>query len=168
MKFLTEKPSNKAGFTLVEMLVGFGLLSVLLVLMTGIFTAALDAQLRSQATSSRQEDAQYILSRLSYDFNNATTMTTPASVGQQGSTLVLTINGQAWTYALSNGDLVLTNPQGSFILNSYLTTISQFSVTKVGNTTGKAAGRIQLSVGSRIQSASANDTVSYSTTFGVW
>lgn len=160
--------SRISGFSLVELLISMGLLSILLVTITSIFTSSLEAQLRSQATSSRQEDAQYILSRLYYEVNQATAITSPATIGQQTNAVTLTINGQAWTYSLSNGNVILTNPSGTFQMNSYLTTVTQFDVIRVGNVGGKAGFKLSLTVGSRITSSQGADTVSYSSTYSIW
>lgn len=155
------------GLTLVELIVSMGLLSILLVLLTGIFASSLDIQLRSEATTSRQQDAQFILTRLAYDFNQATAMTNPSSINQQTSAITLTISGQSWTYSLQNGNLMLTNPQGTFQLNNYLTTVTQFDVTRVGNVGGKQSVQLNLTVGSRIQGSPGNSSVNYSTTLGI-
>lgn len=163
-----EKSSWNSGVTIVELLIAMGLISLLLMSLTSIFVGAIDLQLRSQATSSRQEDAQYILSRLFYDVNQASAITTPSGINTQTNSLVLTVNGQTWTFALSNGDLVLTNPEGTFQLNSHLTQVTQFDVKRVGNASGKASVEVSITVGSRIEGAAGNDSVSYKTTYSKW
>lgn len=170
LKIFKQKGISNArsGVTLVELLVSMGLISVLLITLTNIFISSLELQLRSQADSSRQEDAQFILSRLFYDVNQASAITTPASINAQTNTLVLTVNGQTWTFALSNGNLNLTNPSGTFQINSYLTQVTQFDVKKVGNSTGKASVQVTITVGSRIAGSAGSDTVTYTTTYSKW
>lgn len=160
--------NSSSGFTIVELLISMGLLSFLLISITSIFTASLEVQLRSEATSGRQEDAQYILTRIFYDVNQATAISAPFTINAQQNSLSLTINGQTWTYSLVNGNLVLTNPAGTFQLNGYLTQVTAFTVKRVGNTTGKASIEIALSVGSRISGSPGSSVISFTTTYTKW
>jgi prepilin-type N-terminal cleavage/methylation domain-containing protein len=71
----------KKGFTLVEMLIYMGLLTIFLAVIGNIFFSIIDLQLESQATSSVSESGRYLLSRISYDVRRAQSITTPASPG---------------------------------------------------------------------------------------
>ncbi len=157
-----------AGFTLIELIVSLGLISLLLISLTSIFTASLELQLRSESSSSRQEDAQYILSRLFYDVNQASDIVSPASINEATHAIQLTVRGETWTVGLNNGNLELTTPSQTVQLNSYLTTVTQFDVKRVGNSTGKASIEVALTVGSRIQGSSGSNSVSYSTVYSKW
>lgn len=123
-----------SGFTLVELLVYMGLLSILLVALTTIFTAIIDTQLNAQTTSYVSQDGRYIYSRFIHDVNNASSVQTPSSLGSTSASLVFTKDGSSVTYALSGGDLVMTDNTGSYNMNSFGTAISDFSVMRVGNT----------------------------------
>src|SRR3989344_9039760 len=76
MKFFS-KFYHHSGFTLVELLIAMGLLSILLVVFTSIFAETLAMQLRSETISNLQTDGQFISARLLHDFNQATAVTTP-------------------------------------------------------------------------------------------
>jgi prepilin-type N-terminal cleavage/methylation domain-containing protein len=160
--------TRSAGVTLIELLIAMALISMLLVALTSIFTSSLELQLRAQATSSRQEDADYILSRLYYDVNQASAITNPSSINEQTNSIGLTVNGESWTYTLSDGDLILTNPAGTFQLNSHLTQLTQFDVRRVGNSTGTASIDVTITIGNRISGSQGDQTATYSTTYSVW
>src|SRR5438094_795700 len=98
LKFRRQGKKLEQGFTLIEFLMYIGIFSILLVALFQLFTTILDIQSESQATSSVDEDGKFILSRLSYDIQRTNAIVTPASVGQQGSTLQLTIGGASYTY----------------------------------------------------------------------
>lgn len=164
----TLLPRSQKGFTLVELLMSMALLSLLLVSLTGIFASTIEARLKSEATSAKQQDAQYILTRLFYDINQASAITSPSTISSSQSSLSLTINSQTWTYSLSNGDLILTNPSGIYQMNSHLTTVTGFTVTRIGNSTGKASIQVALTTASRISGAAGNGSLSYTTTYSKW
>jgi type II secretory pathway pseudopilin PulG len=124
----------RAGFTLVELLVYMGLLSIVLVAMTTIFTTIIDTQLNAQTTSYVSQDGRYIYSRFIHDINNATSVQAPAGLGSTSASLVLTKDGTQVTYALSGNNLVMTDNTGSYTMNSFGTTISHVSFKRVGNT----------------------------------
>lgn len=155
------------GVTLVELLVSMGLLSILLIILTGVFISALDLQLRSESVAFSQQDAQFALTRVVYDIRRAQNILAPASLGAQSNSLSLQINSQTWVYSLSDGNLIVTNPQGTFVLNSAQTTVTQFAITRTGNASGQASVQIQISVESRINGRTQNEVVSYTTTAGI-
>jgi len=134
------------GFTLIELLLYMGLFSIFLVTLTQIFSSALELKLESEATSTVQQDSRYILERITYDINRADSITTPSSIGEQGTTLILVISGQTYTYQLNGNNLQLINPNGTFNLNGYNTTIQNLLFQRVGNTGGKNTIKITYTV----------------------
>lgn len=158
--------NSKKGFSLVEMLLYMGLLSILLVVMVDLFASSLDLQLESQSTTSVNRDARFLFSRLSYDINRAQSIVSP-SLGAQGSSLQLTIGGVNYTYAQNNGNLQLTNNNGTDNLNSYGTTISNLSFRTVGNVGGKHSVRISFTLTSTTERVSGPETKNIETTIGL-
>lgn len=134
MKNKKSLPAGRQGFTLVEMLLYMGLLTILTALLTRIFTAILDIQLESEAHSAVQQDSRYLFSRFVYDINRASAIVTPSAPGVQSQTLVLLVNGISYTYALANDNLTLTNDAGVAALNSYGTKVPSATFTRYGNT----------------------------------
>lgn len=159
--------SRKKGFTLVEMLLFLAIFTGLLVMLTSIFTASLDVQKESEATSAVQQDGSYIVSRLTYDITRATSITTPASLGSQTNTLVLVIGGITTTYALTNSNVTLTNNVGTDQLNSYDTTISNLTFKRLGNSGGKNSIQINCTVTSRVLRNNGYEVKNFQTTGGL-
>ena len=124
------------GFTLVEMLIYLNLLSLLLIFISRIFLTTLDVQVRSQSSSAVQIDDQFLLSRLQYDVYRADAITLPVNIGDLSNSLVMQIGGDTFTYSISGGQLQLTNSMGTQSVNSNRTSISNFSVEKLGNLNG--------------------------------
>ena len=118
------------AFTLVEILIYMGIMAIFLTVLTNIFLTVLDVQLQSEATSNVQIDARYILSRLVYDIHRAGSISTPASAGQTANTLVTNVA----SYASASGNLQIN---GIDNLNSFATNLTNFSVTRLGNPSGK-------------------------------
>ncbi len=154
------------GFTLVEMVLYMGLLSLLLVVMVDLFAASLDVQLESQAVSSVDRDGRFILSRFTYDINRADSIVSP-TLGLQANTLQLLIGGVSYTYTLNNGNIQLTNSFGTDLLNSFDSTISNMSFQRLGNTTGKHSIRFLFTITSKTTRPAGPETKQFQTTIGV-
>ena len=103
---LVSKYTNmQMGFTVVELLIYMALMSIFLVILMGIFTAALSTKLASESASAIAQDSRYILSKLSYEVNNADSVTSPA-FGATSSSLQIVASGSSSTYELNDGNLV--------------------------------------------------------------
>lgn len=134
IKFKSQK-----GVTVVELLLYMGILAVLLTILTSIFVSALDVQSESQATSSVEQDGNYILARLAYDIHKAQSINIPSSNGETSSNFQIVVDGVNYIYSIdANNNLTLTNNLGTSSLSNYGTSISAFSVLRLGN-----AGRVE-------------------------
>jgi prepilin-type N-terminal cleavage/methylation domain-containing protein len=145
------KKLGARGVTLFEMLIVMALLSIFLVLLTSVFSVSLDSQTQTQAFSAVATDGRYLVARLEYDIQRASAVTTPASLGGSGSTLVLTISGSSYTYALSSGTLQLTDPTGTANLTGNRATVSGLSFQRIGNASGKDTVRYSFTLTSTAQ-----------------
>jgi Tfp pilus assembly protein PilW len=154
---------------MVELLLYMALFSILLTILTSIFISIMDLRLESQAFSHVEDDGKYIVSRLVYDIPQATSITTPATLGSQSNSFVLVINGQTHTYAISSGNLNLTNTNGTHQLNGYDTTISNFSITRLGsNTNTRHTFKISFDVTSKTsRPGQGTETKNFMTTVGL-
>lgn len=118
--------TNKHGFTLVEMLIVMGIMSILIIILSQVFGSILTTKLRSEATTAVAQDSRYLLTRLSYDIGRASDITSSS-----GSTLTLSVDGVAYVYALVGDTLTLSvggePPQA---LSSVGTRITQLSFTR--------------------------------------
>lgn len=155
------------GFTLVEMLIAMGLMTIFLVVLSDIVVTVAQISQESDATSSVAEDGRYILSRLSYDIGRATSVTTPGSLGATTSNLVLVIGGANYTYSISGGNLQLAVSPNTDNLNGGDTTISGLSVQRLGNSGGKETLSLSFTVTSKtIRNGSTLESKTYTTTVG--
>jgi len=160
MKQLTRQ----AGFTLVEAMVVMGLLAIFMTVLTSLFVRAIDVQSKSEAYASTVSDARFIMARLDYDIARASNVTTPASLGSSSASLVMTISGTTYTYALSSGNLQLTDAGGADRLNSSGTTVSALTFQRLGNSGGKESIRYSFTVTSTAHHVSGNDVRTYTST----
>lgn len=109
---------KQKGFTLVELLVYFGLFSILLIVINSLFITSLEQQTQDLARSALQQESEYILSKLKYDIYNADYVTLPADVGDQSQSLVLVKNGVTSTYALAGERLTKSSGGETWSLTS--------------------------------------------------
>ncbi len=156
---------QRTGFTLLELLIFMGLFSVILVVLSSLFAATVQQQLETQGMSAVESDTAYILGRLQYDFDRADAVVTPASYGDITDTLTLDINGQDFTYTINGNSLELTNPTGSFQLQSTRSIVSSLSFQKIGNTGGNPTVRVQMTVSSVAENATGAETSQIDTIF---
>lgn len=150
---------------MVELLLYMSILSILLTVLSSIFTSALDVQSESQAASSVEQDGNYILARLTYDIHRAQSISIPATNGETSNNFQIVVEGVSYTYSIdANTNLVLTNNLGINNLNNYGTTISDFSVQRLGNAGGiENTLRIKFTVTSRVKRISGFEAKSFQT-----
>ena len=158
---------KKKGFTIVELIIYMGMLSLMILVMTDIFSSIVDVRKESEAVTVVEQDGNYILAKLFYDISHATSITTPASLGSTGATLQLVINGVTNTYSLNNGNLQVVNNNGTNVLNSVNSAISNISFLRVGNVSGKNTIQLTFTVTSRIIQSSGVESKIYQTSAGL-
>jgi hypothetical protein len=159
--------TGKRGFTIVELIIYAGILTIFLYVLTNMFTFVLDMQFESESTSAIVQDSRYILARLAYDIGRASSLVTPAALGDQTQTLVLTIGGSNYTYGVTNGNLILTDTAGSGALNSYGTTVSNISFRRYGNIGGKHSVRIEFTLASTTERTNGPQIRDYQVTLSL-
>lgn len=167
-RFKKPKLKSQKGVTLVELLLYMGLLAILLVIMTNLFVSIVELKLESDSTSAIEQDGRFIMSRIIYDINNADSITTPASPGASGGTLVLVNGSETLTYSLSGSNLQLNSSiNGSANLNSSEATISGLSFQRLGPSGGRNSIKINFTVTSVTQRKQGTESKNYSYTVGV-
>lgn len=155
---------KRTGFTLVELLIYMGLLTILMTILTRLFTATIDVQLSSEATGGIEEDSRYIYSRLAYDLSRADTFVVPEIPGSSANTLTIMVGPETYTYRLDGTNLILVNNTGEGVLNSYMTGISNITFTLLGSETGKKSIQVTYVITSTIQSSSGSVSRNITTT----
>lgn len=161
------KQDANSGFTLVELIIYMGLLTVLVLIFTEIFTSTIDNQLGSKNTSSVADDGRYIYSRFIYDVERAAQITVPTNYGDSSPTMTLIINGQNYTYSLQSNNLVVTDPTGTYSLNGEGSSISNVLFTKVGSLNAKDTVRINFTISGNVTTRGISDQQVFQTTAGL-
>lgn len=162
-----KRDVHKLGFTLVELILYMGILSVLVLVLTDILVAIFNAQLSSQSTTSVSADGRYIYSRITYDINRAQGVALPTNLGDSSATLVATISGSTYTYGLSSGNLQVNDGTGSYVLNGPDTTVSNLQFTRIGNINGKHTFRLNYTITGKIPLNGRIDSEVFQTTAGL-
>jgi len=127
---------KQKGFTLVEILLYLGLLSIFLLVATDFFVTTATFTVESQTTNFVDLDSRLIFSRLRYDLLRADSVSIPAAPGQTSPSLSLFINGQNFSYSLVGDSLTLQEPTGTFALHSNQTKVTSLIFQRIGNPTG--------------------------------
>ena len=139
--------SNK-GATLIELLIYFGILSILLVIVIDLMLQSGEFSLETESRSSLQNDARFITNRLSFDIHQADSVTSPANLGDSSSTLTFTVGPDTHTYTLSGTDLEYQETVGlnteTANLNSNRTIVNSLTFERLGNPGGKPTIKITL------------------------
>ena len=154
----------QSGFTLIELAIYLGILSILLLILSSFFNSALDTLMQSQTTSPTEQDSKFILNRLMYDITNADSLTTPINPGDQGQTLRFVRNGITYTYTQTGNNLTLNDNVGTDVLNSPQTTISNLSFKRIGYATKKPTVQITFTITSVTIAKRGKDTQNFETT----
>lgn len=143
------------------------MLSVLLVVLTGIFNSTLDVKLESESISNVEEDGRFITAKLIYDINRAESITLPANLGDTSSTLAITVDGVSETFSLTNGNMEITKNGILDVLNGFDTTVSNLSFQRLGKANGKNSIKIIFTVTSITQRAKGPEIKTFETTAAI-
>ncbi len=141
-----NKYTNQNGFTLIELIIFMGLFSIIITILTSLFAATVQQQMSTQALSSSESDAAYLLARLEYDIDRATSVNEPFAIGETSSNLELTISGNTYQYSVIDGVLLLETPTGTHRLTNPRSTVESISFQKIGNTGGAPTIKILMQI----------------------
>lgn len=161
-----RRKNTTAGFTLIELVMYMGLMSILLTVVVTLFSSIVNLRLETEATSSVEEDSKYIFSRLSYDIVRADTVVTPASAGSSSANLEITIDGTTHTYALHDGNLRVSNTD-TILLNGFNSLVSDVSFERLENNHGDVSIKVRYTVRNKTLKVGAEETKTVETTIGV-
>jgi len=96
---------NKKGFTLIEIIIYFTILSAILLIVTDLFLRISEGSLEGTSKSRVEVEGEYILKRLNFDIRRAQEVRDPDTPGGSGPILWLIIGGSDYKYTL-NGSVV--------------------------------------------------------------
>lgn len=98
---------KRNGFTLVELIISMGIMSILVTVLANLFGTTLLMRQKSEAISAIAQDSRFVIQRLAYDIGRASSITSP-SPGNSASSMTITIGAINYTYSLSSGALNLS------------------------------------------------------------
>lgn len=157
----------KQGFTLIELLLFMGLFTIILGVLTNLFSVIIDTQAEVESTSAVENDSKFITTRLMYDIQRAQSISVPASLGAQTSTLSLVIDGNVFLYSVVDGNLMLTANSQSDMLNTHLTQVTNLSFQRFGNVGGKNAVQLKMTLEDRNDTAAGTESKDIETLIGL-
>lgn len=129
----SKKIKKGSGFTLVELVIYMGLFSGFLLILSNMFISVLSIGIESETTSSVSQDTRFLMARLSYDMNRADGVIFPTTYASPSGSLVLSINGENYTYFLADEKLMLSNNAGTYALNGSGTKVTAANFLKYGS-----------------------------------
>jgi len=157
-----------SGFTIVELLIYIALLSIFMVVLLDIFTTTLNMKLSGENASSINQDARYILARLSYDIYNADSVSTPGTLGQQTTSLQIVKSGVTTTLQLDGSNNLTETVGGSTLkLNGNDTKVNTITFKRLGSIGEKPTIQIGYTIESQIIVSGGPKTQTVNTTLGL-
>lgn len=163
------KFKKQRGFTLVELTLYMGILTILVTALSAVFVSIIDSQLAAESTSSIDQDGRYILAKLTYDMAHAQSIDSPASPSAQtSSSLQLHLNSIIYTYSLDgSGGLQLASPSATNTLNSVNASISALTFQRLGNNDSNDTVQVKFTVTGRTRTKSGFESQNFQTTLGL-
>lgn len=138
--FRKLKPQQK-GTSLIELLIYFGLLTIILTIVIDLMIKSGEFSLEAKEQNVLQEDARFIGNRLYFDIHQATAVTSPGNLGETSSILTFTVGTETHTYSLVNNSLQYQQVAGTNTktanLNSNFTKVNLLSFQRLGSNNGK-------------------------------
>ena len=164
---MKKRINKKSGFTIVELILYMAIMGIFLTVLTEIFTSITGSRTDAEISSSISQDNTYVLAKFMYDIQRADSIGIPSAAGLNSTSLELSIDGVTNTYALSNGDLQLTNSSGTNNLNGFNTFISNLRFTRLGSSSDTDTISIEYTITSRQSDKTGTESKSVSTTIGL-
>lgn len=141
--------TTKGGYTLLELVLYFGISSVVLLATSITITIFFQARLKNQAISEVEQQGNQVLSRVTQMVRNAQTLIGPG-IGTNGSSLSLdayTMTNNPTTFDLANGALRLTegaNP--TILLTNTRVVASELTIQNISRAGTPGIVRIQFTL----------------------
>lgn len=133
MQIHNNNHQAEQGFSLVELLLYMGLLSVFLVVISTFFVSILDVQSRALSSSELEENSKFISNRLKYELRSAESATNSAELGAASSSIVLIRDSVSYTFSVLDNTLQRASASATVVLHDDDVQLSNFSVVRVGN-----------------------------------
>lgn len=156
--------NKRHGFTLVEVLLYFGLLSFFLLSLFTVFGMVLEAEVDSFSTAHLEQNGLFILSRLRYDLLQADALILPALPGETTSILELQQGGETLRYSVTDGKLLLDRGGLQHEVSGLDTQVSVIEFQRLGSEEGNPSVQIRIDLQSTIPRANGAEIRTYQQT----
>lgn len=158
----------KKSFTIVEILIYIGILSVILLVFAQLFVSLAGLRTENEATSNVQQDSGYLINKFIYDIHQAKTINVPVNPADQSNVLNLTINGITYNYSTDSAkNLIMSDGTTNYQLNGYDTNIPAILFTRIGQGDNHDVIKISFTVVSRVFNSAGYESQTYETVVGL-
>ncbi len=157
MHYIFTCKRNEKGFTLLETMIYFALLSIILLIVVDLFFRISESSIESSSKNSVVIEGEYVLNRLSYDIHrfdstSGDILLAPLDAGDTTPWLVMNIGGINYTY--TSGSISTGEPSIVFgdlgVVSDRLTSNSvvdsDLTFTHIGNPGGKPTIKINFTL----------------------
>jgi len=165
--------TSQKGTSLIELIVYFSLLGIVLIIATDLMLRTGEFSLEASNRNYIQEDARFIVNRLNYDIRRANSISTPANLGDNSGTLVLTIGTETYTYNRVGTNLQyekIFGPPPTTITantNSSFTKVTSLNFQRLGNISGKPTIKVSFQLEAVKKEKSGPKQKNFETVVGV-
>ncbi len=150
------KKTTRRGTTFVEVLLYIALLSIVIIFITDIILQTLSFMIESRNISYLDSDARFISTKLRNDIRRADSITTPSTIGETSEELDFVFDTENYSYSLADGVLQITDPNGTYRINSNQTYVNSFSVRNTSYESGSTTLNFDIILQSRTVSSSVD------------
>ena len=148
------------GFTLLETIIYFALLSIILLIVVDLFFRISESSLESSTKNAIEVEGAYILNRFAYDIHrvdveNGDIIIQPDDPGESHPFLALSIDGTPYVYGIVGGRLILFIWGDGTSLTpvvSNATNVENILVTRLSNNDTKPTVKISFTLESNTPS----------------
>ncbi len=163
-----QKIKKLSGFTIIELLLYLGLLSLVLLVVVDLLLNLGEFDLKSKAQSNVQREASFITTRLNFDIHRASSINLPLASGNSGNSLSLQIGSETLIYSLNGTDLEISEVQSGRTakLNSNLTKITSLNFLRLGSSLSKPSLKFNFEIGNLNPTKQGEVTKIYEATVG--
>jgi len=157
-----KRIGNKKGFTLVETLVYFTLLSIILLILTDLFLTISDSFLEARARGKLEIEGERTLRRMTYDIRRTDSVISPPNPGDISSTLELDVNGITLIYSLNGSTIELDDGSVNSVTGNPIL-VQQLTFANVSTASAKPTIKINFSLESTTTTKAGAESMDFET-----
>lgn len=164
---VAQSDSSPAGFTLLEMVVSFGIFAVVVVIAVGAVLAISNAQVKATNIQDIQDNLRFALESMTKEMRSATAFTPAGGSPPAYASLAFTrSDGERVMYCLLDGAVrKITGPSTNCVDGSAITAsaieVQQLIFYAIGTSAGPADGQPRITVSLRARSTDPKFAASF-------